>query len=161
MICGEEPEQFTPRFEVVSCYVERDGMILLLHRNDEKSEGNTWGVPAGKVDPGETPVVAMLREIREETGLVMDPDAVEYLTRVFVRYPDYDFTYHMFRAVVSDDTEVTINPGEHKSFRWVTPTEALAMDLIRDLDACIKMYYPETSENSEEKKEAGMKNMLR
>lgn len=149
MIYDNEPENFQPKFEVVSCYVESDGKILLLHRDDKKSEGDTWGVPAGKIDAGEDPESAIERELREETGLAISRDKIEYLTKVFVRYPDYDFTYHMFRTELESPSEISINPEEHKAFRWVTPKDALAMELIRDLDACIRMYYRKETEKSE------------
>jgi hypothetical protein len=34
-----------------------------------------------------------------------------------------------------------ISPLEHQAFHWATPTEALAMDLVHDLDECIRMFY--------------------
>ncbi len=62
MISRDKPEHFIPKFEVVSCFVEYNDEILLLLRQDYKPEGNTYGVPAGKIDEGETPDKAMKRE---------------------------------------------------------------------------------------------------
>lgn len=62
MLYKEQPKNFTPKFEVVSCFVEYKDEILLLLRQDHKPEGNTYGVPAGKVDAGETINQAMKRE---------------------------------------------------------------------------------------------------
>ena len=42
------PIDFNPAFEVVSCFVEHNGEILLLHRNNDKSEGGKWGTPGGR-----------------------------------------------------------------------------------------------------------------
>jgi ADP-ribose pyrophosphatase YjhB (NUDIX family) len=50
MISKNKPENFTPKFEVVSCFVEYKNEILLLLRQDHKPQGNTYGVPAGKID---------------------------------------------------------------------------------------------------------------
>ena len=55
MIYGSKPKQFNPLFEVVSCFVEHNGEIILLHRQSQKPEGDTWGVPAGKVGEEENP----------------------------------------------------------------------------------------------------------
>jgi len=66
MIYKTEPENFISRFEIVSCYVEHDGKILILHRQNHKPQGNTWGLPAGKIDDNEDKIEAMLREIFEE-----------------------------------------------------------------------------------------------
>lgn len=49
MLAEIPQKDFKPKFEVVSCFVEHDSKILLLLRQDHKSEPNTYGVPAGKV----------------------------------------------------------------------------------------------------------------
>ena len=141
MIHREIPENFSPRFEVVSCFIEVDGQILFLHRQDEKSEGNKWGIPAGKIDDGEEAIGAMVREIQEETGLLIPSEQIMYFDKVFVRYPDYDFVYHMFHTRLDSQPEVAINEREHKDSCWVTPQDALTMDLVLDEDACIKLFY--------------------
>jgi len=48
------------------------GQILFLVRSDN----GLWDLPAGAIDPGETPAQAIVREVREETGLVVEPIAV-------------------------------------------------------------------------------------
>ena len=141
MIYKERPQNFDPRFDVISCFVEYDGEILLLHRQDYKPEGNTWGVPAGKVDAGENILEAMVRELKEETGFVLPSPQLSYFGKVFVKYPDYDFVYHIYHTKLDQEHKVTINHNEHKDFRWISPKNALNMDLIQDLDACIKLFY--------------------
>jgi 8-oxo-dGTP diphosphatase len=141
MIYKKEPKNFNPRFEVVSCFVEHDGDILLLHRQDHKPEGNTWGVPAGKIDKEEQLLNAMVREMREETGLDMAPESFSYFDKVFVRFPEYEFIYHMFHTKLAQKPQITISSGEHKDFLWISPKKALDMNLMRDLDACITLFY--------------------
>jgi 8-oxo-dGTP pyrophosphatase MutT (NUDIX family) len=141
MIFLTKPEQFNPKFEVVSCFFEYDGRLLLLERQDHKPQGGTWGVPAGKIDPGETPEVAMLRELFQETGFVADRTKIYYLKKLFVRYPAYDFVYYIFDLKLDNEPIIKINPGEHKSFQWLSPTQALKIDLIEDLDGCISLSY--------------------
>lgn len=135
------PKNFNSRFEVVSCYVEHDGRILLLHRHNEKSQGGKWGVPAGKIYQGEESFEAMIRELLEETGLRVKPNQLDYLTKVFVNHGGYDFIYHMFRTKLEAEPPVTISSKEHQAFRWAIPQEALGMDLVDDLGECIKMFY--------------------
>lgn len=139
MISKNMPENFTPKFEVVSCFVEYKEEILLLLRQDHKPEPNTYGVPAGKVDVGENPAQAMQREGREETQI--DLSNAEYFDKLYVRYPDYDFIYHMYSKRFATRPNVTINPKKHKSFTRKTPAEALQSNLIRDLDECIRLFY--------------------
>jgi 8-oxo-dGTP pyrophosphatase MutT (NUDIX family) len=48
------------------------GQILFLVRSDN----GLWDLPAGAIDPGETPAQAIVREVREETGLLVEPTAI-------------------------------------------------------------------------------------
>jgi len=141
MIYKNVPKNFSPKFSVVSCYVEHNGKILLLHRHDHKSEGGKWGVPAGKIDQGENELAAMIREIKEETGQKISAEELEYLSKVYVKYPEYHFIYHMFRAKLDKKTDVTLSASEHKDYKWVAPQGALSLELVRDLDRCLKMFY--------------------
>ena len=139
MYFTERPETFDPKFEIVACWLERNGKFVLLHRQPWKSEGNTWGVPAGKMNDGESQKTAMSREIFEETGLVVSEERLACRETLFVRYETYDFVYHMFQAITPDGFEIHINPEEHQNHRWVTPEESLGMPLIPELDSCVKL----------------------
>ena len=87
MLYLEKPEIFTPKFEIVSCFVQYKDEILLLLRQDHKPEPNTYGTPAGKVDHiiDKTIHEAMAREGKEETQL--DLSDAEYLMKTYVKYP--------------------------------------------------------------------------
>ena len=141
MIYKEQPEDFNSEFDVVSCFVEYDGEILLLHRQDHKPQGNTWGVPAGKVDEGEDILKSMIRETQEETGFELSSSKLSYFEKVYVKYPDFDFIYHIFHIKLNQKPNITINSNEHKDFKWTSPRNALEMPLIQDLEPCIKLFY--------------------
>lgn len=140
MISTQKPVEFNPVFEVASCFVEReDGKILLVLRLPHKSEGNKWGVPAGKVEAGEQPQATIVRETQEETGITLERPRL--FDTFHVRYPDYDFTYHIYHAVISSDTEVELARDEHQDFTWALPEEALKLNLVRHQDDCIRFFY--------------------
>lgn len=84
MIFHKKPPNFNPRFEVASCILRCQSEILLLHRQDHKPEGNTWCLPAGKCDPQEEPVSAMIREVQEETGITLEQSQTNYAGKVYV-----------------------------------------------------------------------------
>lgn len=141
MIYRNQPEDFNPIFSIVSCYMENDGKILLLHRQASKPEGNRWGLPAGKIDAGEDSLMAMIREIREETGQEILSEELEYLDKVYVKYPEYHFLYHMFKVQLDDKPDIRLSVKEHQDFQWMEPQMALQLDLVRDLDECLKLSY--------------------
>lgn len=135
------PKNFASKFEIVSCYLENNGDILVLHRQDCKPEGNVWGLPAGKIDEGEDMIAAMLREIKEETGIAIQVDKLMHLDTLYVKYPEYHFIYHMFKVVLEDRPEVVLSDNEHKGYKWLKPEEVIKLPLVRDLDECLKISY--------------------
>lgn len=139
----EPTEQFRPQIEVAALFIEHEGRILLLHRQEAKSQGNLWGIPGGKLDRGETPLRAALREAKEETGYDFSKQDVENLGTVYIEYNEKDhFVYHMFRVkFIGNPGAVKINFNEHKGFTWVTPQDGLKLDLIKDEDVCFNMIY--------------------
>lgn len=138
MIYDERPENFSPKFEIASCYLMHDGKFVLLRRLAHKSQGGKWGVPAGKLESEETPLEAAVREITEETGVRVDSDQLRFLETVFVRYPEYDFVYHMFSLPLLDKPEIVLQPDEHEDSVWVSPSDAYTMDLVDGLADCIR-----------------------
>lgn len=139
-IYKEVPENFNPKFEIVGNFIECDGKVLLLHRQDTKNQGNTWAIPGGKIDKNETPIQASIRETFEETGYKFDK--VEYLGFVYIKYEKYDFIYHMTRVKSDNDpANVKINYVEHKGFTWATPSDALKLNLMPDEDDCFILIY--------------------
>ena len=141
MVLKDRPADFSPKVEVSGCFLQYEGKILLLLRQDHKPEGNTWSVPAGKVDPGESPLEAIIREVREETGYSGEPKNYRKVGTFYVRCPERDFIYHTFHLALESLPEVILEDSAHKEFRWMTPEEALALPLIHGEDVCIKDFY--------------------
>jgi len=141
MIYKDKPGDFNPKLEAVGCFVQCNGKIILLHRHDHKPQGDTWGIPSGKVDSSEDPNETVLRETEEETGLKIRDDAMFHFATVYVRFKEYDFVYHIYHTELLKKEEIRINPKEHKAAGWIKPADALNMPLIEDLDGCIKMFF--------------------
>lgn len=144
MIYLEKPVDFKSRYDVVAGFVESDGHILFLQRLLSKSEGGLWGLPAGKVDPGESIQTALFREVREETNLRVHMFSRVALERsVFVRWPHQkDFVYHMFRLVCFEkQPQVELNPGEHSGCGWFTPLRSLHLNQVPDQAECTRIVY--------------------
>lgn len=144
MIFLERPDDFSPKVEVVGCFIEYEDKILLLHRQDHKSQGNRWGIPAGKVEKNESVIGTAIRETLEETGFDISLQSIEHLHVVFIKDPLGDYIYHMVRCCTPcDPGSVRIDFKSHKGFTWVTPFDSLTMSLMDDEDDCIKLIYEE------------------
>lgn len=140
MLSVKKPKDFTVDFEIVSCFFEYDDKILLLHRYPHKSQGDKWGVPAGKMEKHESQLQALRREILEETGQSIQRKP-KFFKSVFVIHPEHSFIYHMYHLILDENTQIKTNQHEHQNYCWAKPTEALKMHLVDDLDTCIKMFY--------------------
>ena len=141
MMSKAKPVGFNKRFDIVGCFVENDGKFLLLRRHPHKASGDKWGLPAGKMDPGEEKKQAVLREVEEETGLKLPEPQVGYFDSLYVRDGDFDIEWHMFSIKLDSLPKVKTNSHEHSEFTWVTPIEALQMNLIHDLPESIELFY--------------------
>ncbi|ETB63592.1 TPA: NUDIX hydrolase [Candidatus Nomurabacteria bacterium] len=142
MIYKEKPKDFTPDIEVVACLVEFDNKFILLHRQDNKIHGGKWGQPAGKVDPSDlNSFDAMVRELREETGIITQKENLIFYKTFFVSHPDRDFLYHYFVLHLKEKPEIVLSKNEHKDYLLVKAEEALCMNLIPDEDYCLKDYF--------------------
>ncbi|MBI2645335.1 NUDIX hydrolase [Candidatus Uhrbacteria bacterium] len=141
MLYREKPENFSPKFKAAGCFLEWDGNILLLFRaGDRNVDPNTWCVPAGKIEEGETKEDCIIREVKEEIGMSYTPEHFEYLHETYCRYTEFDFVYYVFRVKVQEEPKIALN-REHTEYAWMTPEEALTKPLIRDEDAVIRLIY--------------------
>jgi ADP-ribose pyrophosphatase YjhB (NUDIX family) len=104
---------FRPRTFGVKCAIEHDGHWLMIRNTYGRRH---WTFPGGKVERGEHPREAALREVREEVGIVLDdvrPVGDYYTTKQYKRDTVYCFT----ATVRSRDH--AIDPGEIAEAKWV------------------------------------------
>ena len=100
-----------------------DGQLLL----QEKS-GEVWSLPAGAIEPGETPEVAIRREVLEETGLAVEPVKVLGVfggTEFRYAYPNGDvveYTVVLFRCHILERGADALDP-ETKSLRYFSEAQ--------------------------------------
>jgi 8-oxo-dGTP diphosphatase len=70
----------TPLFVVAAALIDDEGRVLVQQRAAGKSLAGLWEFPGGKVEAGETPERALVRELAEELGIAVPPDALAPLT---------------------------------------------------------------------------------
>ena len=76
--------------------VDRDGRILLAERPEGKSMAGLWEFPGGKVEAGETPEAALIRELEEELGINTWASCLAPLTFASHSYPDFHLLMPLF-----------------------------------------------------------------
>jgi 8-oxo-dGTP diphosphatase len=69
--------------------VDADGRVLLARRPEGKAMAGLWEFPGGKVDPGETPETALIRELAEELGIDVAASCLAPFTFASHAYPDF------------------------------------------------------------------------
>ena len=137
----EAPENFNPTIEVAACFMKIEGKFLFMKRLPHKSEGGLWGIPGGKCEKGEPSDLAVIREVKEETGLDLGGKNLHYFGKVYIRYPEVDFIYHMYAHDLESVPTIEMDAKEHEEFRWITLKQALELPLIRGEAECIYLAY--------------------
>jgi 8-oxo-dGTP diphosphatase len=81
------------------------GRLLMIRRGHEPSRG-LWSLPGGRVEPGETPAEAVVREVREETGLAVV--AGEPVGRVLIPAGEVDYDVVDFACSLADPAALPV-----------------------------------------------------
>lgn len=92
-----------------------NGKILLGLRSSYVNEPSTWSYPGGKIEPDENAKKAAARELREETGIYINPSDLKKL-HVF-KDTENDFTYTTFIIRVDNKPDIHTN-WENDRFEW-------------------------------------------
>ena len=117
------PIEKTKIVEVAAAVLQRpDNSFLLAQRPPDKIWAGYWEFPGGKIEPGETPYHALVRELREELGITVTT-AYPWLTRVFA-YPHATVRLNFFRVTAWSGE---LHPHEGQEFAWQLLTPSLAL----------------------------------
>jgi len=98
--------------------IDADGRVLLAQRPEGKSLAGLWEFPGGKVDPGETPEAALIRELREELGIETKASCLAPLTFASHSYDDFHLLMPLFAC---RRWEGIATGREGQTLTWVRP----------------------------------------
>ena len=104
---------------VVAALFIKNNSFFICQRPRSKARGLLWEFPGGKVEPGETPEQALIRECREELDADIEPGPV-YATLVH-EYPDLTIELMLFRAKFKNNSIPRLI--EHEDCRYVSPDD--------------------------------------
>jgi len=100
--------------------VDVDGRVLLAQRPEGKSMAGLWEFPGGKVEPGETPETALMRELEEELGIETWESCLAPLTFASHTYDDFHLLMPLF---VCRKWNGTPTGREGQTLAWAKPTK--------------------------------------
>jgi mutator protein MutT len=127
---------------VAAAIIRRDGRILLTRRLPDAHLPNLWEFPGGKVEPGESLIDALRRELLEELGVHADVRD-EYYTTVH-HYPTKSVDLHFFNCTIIDGEPRAI---EVAAFRWVKPEDLHSYEFPKaDLELVERLERPHPSQ---------------
>jgi 8-oxo-dGTP diphosphatase len=106
---------------VAACaLVDPDGRVLIAQRPAGRAMAGLWEFPGGKIEAGERPEQTLIRELKEELGIVVTEPCLAPLTFASHAYPDFHLLMPLF---VCRRWEGTPTPLETQSLRWVRPNQ--------------------------------------
>jgi 8-oxo-dGTP diphosphatase len=121
-----QPKPADPQLPIVlvaaAALIKPSKEVLIAQRPQGKAMAGLWEFPGGKVDAGETPEYALMRELEEELGIETRPCCFHPIAFASHAYEKFHLLMPLFACRVWRG-EVKMN--EHQAFKWVRPVDML------------------------------------
>ena len=111
---------------VAAALIDADGRVLVAQRPEGKSMAGLWEFPGGKVDAGEKPEAALVRELREELGIDTTASCLAPLT--FASHP-YENFHLLMLLYACRKWQGMVRPQENQAVRWVRISELYSLPM--------------------------------
>ena len=105
---------------VAVALVDVDGRVLIAQRPENKSMAGLWEFPGGKVEIGELPEAALIRELDEELGINVSGNCLAPFTFASHGYQEFHLLMPLYVCRV---WEGKVTPKEGQKLKWVRPLE--------------------------------------
>ena len=104
---------------VVACaLVDPDGRVLISQRPTGKAMAGLWEFPGGKLEPGERPEPALIRELSEELGITVKEDCLAPLTFASYAYPEFHLLMPLY---ICRKWTGIVQARDGQALKWVRP----------------------------------------
>lgn len=108
---------------VAVALIDPDGRVLIAERPPGKAMAGLWEFPGGKIEPGETPEAALIRELHEELGITVKPACLAPFTFASHGYAQFHLLMPLY---LCRRWEGTPQAREHAAIKWVRPRDLIA-----------------------------------
>ena len=107
-------DQTKPQVHVAAALIFKNDRFLACHRTKKKAHGDKWEFVGGKIEKGETPQEALIRECREELDIAVRPLSV--FAQTTYEYPDIRLHFTVFLTEITQGEPKLL---EHDQLAWV------------------------------------------
>lgn len=118
--------------------INSEGKHLLMYRSKHPTFGNDPDLPGGTLEAGESPLETMVREVFEESGIVIDSAEVKQVY-VGTDYSAHGTCYSLFVIKLDNTPKVSLS-WEHSAYEWLDLREFLAKAKVTQ-DSYMQMVY--------------------
>ena len=105
-------------FVVACALIDADNRVLVTQRPEGKQLAGLWEFPGGKLEAGERPEPALIRELAEELGITVKEDCLAPLTFASYAYPEFHLLMPLY---ICRRWEGTAMSREDQALKWVRP----------------------------------------
>lgn len=102
--------------------IDASGRVLITQRPHHKQLGGLWEFPGGKVEPGEAPEAALVRELKEELALTVETNALEPFAFASHAYPEFHLLMPLYIARRWHG-EPKLDPNAAQDYTYVHPRQ--------------------------------------
>mgnify|MGYP002624466799 CR=1 FL=1 len=100
--------------------IDAQGRVLITQRPAHKALGGLWELPGGKVEPGEAPETALIRELKEELDLTLQENALDPFAFASHAYPDFHLLMPLYLATRWQG-KPKLDPNAAQAMDWAHP----------------------------------------
>jgi len=101
---------------VAAALIDADGRVLIAQRPQGKAMAELWEFPGGKIEAGERPEAALIRELHEELAIDVEEPCLAPLTFASHPYPDFHLLMPLY---VCRRWKGFVTAREHRALKWV------------------------------------------